>query len=67
MLFSPQYLAVKDTDLEHALLFSLLKLSIAVLLVKKTRLAVSVLSFQLPELNQALSGEQQLVPSSTGR
>ncbi|EOB01217.1 hypothetical protein Anapl_02343 [Anas platyrhynchos] len=62
-----QYLAVKDTDLEHALLFSLLKLSIAVLLVKKTRLAVSVLSFQLPELNQALSGEQQLVPSSTGR
>ena len=31
VLFSPQYLAVKDTDLEHALLFSLLKLSIAVL------------------------------------
>lgn len=29
--FFPQYLAVKDSDLEHALLFSLLKLSIAVL------------------------------------
>lgn len=26
-----------------------------------------MLSFQLPELNQALSGEQQLVPSSAGR
>lgn len=31
MLFSPQYLAVKDTDLEHEFLFSHLKLTIVVL------------------------------------
>lgn len=37
VLFSPQYLAVRDTDLEHVLLFTLLKLSIVDLPPKKQR------------------------------
>lgn len=58
MLFSLQYLAVKDTDLEHALLFSLLKLSIAVLPVRN-KACSAVLSLQLPTLHQAVPGHGQ--------
>lgn len=65
MLFSLQYLAVKDTDLEHALLFSLLKLSIAVLPVRN-KAYFSVLSLQLLTLHQALPGQGQQLCAAHG-
>lgn len=65
MLFSLQYLAVKDTDLEHALLFSLLKLSIAVLPVRN-KACSAVLSLQLPTLHQAVPGHGQQLYAAQG-
>jgi len=65
VLFSLQYLAVKDTDLEHALLFSLLKLSIAVLPVRN-KAYFSVLSLQLLTLRQALPGQGQQLCAAQG-